>query len=256
MNQQGHDSVAECRALWDAFRRTLVAIFVCLPTILWATGCASTKTTERAVFVHERLPQPRHIWVYDFAAKAAAVPADSALARQFTVESMPQTAKQIALGERLGADIAADLVRRMQKMGLPARRAAGGETMDVNDLVIRGYLVSIKEGNAPERIVIGFGAGRSALRTIVEGFQMTPEGLRELSLQTVRAGGGKTPGTGASVPGFLVTGTPAGLIVSGGIRVFGEATGHSTLKGRARATAREISAEFKKLFQREGWIAG
>lgn len=253
MNQQDHGSVPECRALRGVFPGTLVPIFACLPMILWATGCASTKITEREVFVSERLPRPRHIWVYDFATTAAAVPADSILARKFTLESAPQTAKQIATGQRLGAELAADLVRRIQTMGLPAARATGGETIAVNDLVIRGYLVSLKGGSAPARIVIGFGVGRSELRTIVEGFQMTPQGLRELTFNTVQAGGSRTPGAGASTAGLLATGNPAGLIVSSGMRVLGEATGQSTLKGRARATAKEISAELKKLFWQEGW---
>ena len=256
MNRLDCHEVWEYRALCDAFRRTLVAMFASLPVILLATGCASTRTTEHEVLVRERLPRPSRIWVYDFAATAAAVPADSTLARRFTLEAMPQTARQVAIGQRLGAQLATDLVRRIQRMGLPAARATGGERIAVNDLVIRGYLVSVKGGNAPERMIIGFGAGRSELRTIVEGFQMTPQGLRELTFDTVQAGGAKTPGAGASTAGLLATGNPAGLIVSSGMKVLGEATGQSTLQGRARATAREISAEFKKLFQREGWIAG
>jgi hypothetical protein len=248
MNQQDHDRVPE----W----RTLVAMFACLPMILWATGCASTKTTEHEVLVRERLPRPSHIWVYDFAATAADVPANSTLARKFTVESMPQTAKQIALGQRLGAEIATDLVRRMQKMGLPAVHATGGETMDVNDLVIRGYLVCVKKGNAAERLVIGFGIGGSGLCTIVEGFQVTPHGLRALTADSVRSGSGKTPGSGASAAGLLATGSPVGLIVGSGVRVYEEASGYSTVAGRARATAKEISADLKKLFQEESWIVG
>ena len=254
MNQQDPDSLPECRALSGARRRTLVAIFAGLLLILWAAGCASTKTTERKVLVREQLPRPSQVWVYDLAATAAAVPADSILTRRFTVEATPQTAEQIALGQHLGAEIAADLVRRIQQMGLPAQRAPGGETIDVNDLVIRGYLVSVKKGSAAERIVIGFGVGGSELRTLVEGFQMTSQGLRELTFDTVRAGSGKTPGAGASAAGLLAGANPVGLIVGSGIRVYDEASGHSTVAGRARATAKEISAELKKVFLEQGWI--
>ncbi len=256
MNQQDHDNVAERKALSSALRRTVVAIFACLLLILWVAGCASTKTTEHEVLVRERLPRPSHIWVYDFAATAAAVPPESTLARKFTVEAMPQTARQIALGRHLGAEIAADLVQRIQKMGLPAVHATGGETIDVNDLVIRGYLVCIKKGNAAERLVIGFGIGGSGLCTIVEGFQMTPHGLRALTADSVRAGSGKTPGAGASVAGLLATGSPVGLIAGSGMRVYEEASGHSTVEGRARATAKEISTDLKKLFQEQGWVVG
>jgi hypothetical protein len=256
VKQQDHDHVPECGALCGARRGTFVAIFACLPLILWAAGCASTKITEHQVFINERLPRPSHIWVYDFAATAAAVPPDSTLARKFTVEAMPQTAEQIALGQRLGAEIAADLVERMQTMGLPARHATEGETIYVNDLVIRGYIVCVKKGSATARIVIGFGVGGAGLCTIVEGFQMTPHGLRELTFDAVRAGTARTPGASASAAGFLATGNPAGLIVSGSLRVYQEASGYSTVKGRARATAKEIAADLKTLSQEQGWIAG
>ncbi len=254
MNQRNHTSLAEGKVLWDALRRSLVALFACPLMILLTVGCASTKVSEREVFVNERLPRPSHIWVYDFAATTAAVPPDSTLARRFTVEAAPQTPQQIALGRHLGDEIAADLVGRIQKMGLPAARATGGETIAVNDLVIRGYLVSVKKGSAAERIVIGFGAGGSELRTIVEGFQMTPQGLRELTFDTVRAGSGKTPGAATSAAGLLATGNPVGLIVGGGIRLYDEASGHSTVAGRARATAKEITGELRKVFQEQGWI--
>ncbi len=256
MNQRDHANLAEGRTLRDALRRTLVALFACPLMILLTVGCASTKVSEREVFVNERLPRPSHIWVYDFAATAAAVPPDSTLARRFAVEAAPQTPQQIALGQHLGDEIAADLVGRIQKMGLPAARATGGETIAVNDLVIRGYLVSVKKGSAAERIVIGFGIGGSELRTIVEGFQVTPQGLRELTFDTVRAGSGKTPGASTSAAGLLATGNPLGLIVSGAMRVYGEANGHSTVAGRARATAKEIAGALRKVFQEQGWIAG
>jgi hypothetical protein len=256
MNQQDHDDAPGYRALCSAPRRTLVARFACLPLILLAVGCASTKITEHEVFISERLPRPGHIWVYDFAATAADVPANSTLARKFIVEATPQTAEQIALGRQLGAHLAADLVRQIQEMGLPAERATENQAVEVDDLVIRGYLVSIKKGSPAGRIVIGFGVGRSELRTIVEGFQMTRQGLRELTFDSVQAGGSKSPGASVSVVGLLATGYPFGLIITSGMRVYEEASGYSTVEGRARATAKEIAAELKKVFQEQGWIAG
>jgi hypothetical protein len=256
MNRQNHDYVPPCRALCGVRRGAFVALGAGLPLILWAAGCASTKITEHQVFVRERLPRPSHIWVHDFAATPAAVPPDSTLARKFTVEAMPQTAEQIALGQRLGAEIAADLVQRIQETGLPAQRATGHETMEVNDLVIRGYIVCVREGSAPGRVVIGFGVGESGLCTIVEGFQVTPHGLRELTFDAIRAGSGKTPGLGASAAGIFATGSPIGLIAGSGVRVYEEASGHSTVRGRARATAKKISADLLGLFQEQGWLVG
>ena len=69
-----------------------------------------------------QLPRPSNIWVYDFAATPADVPADSSLAGQYSTSPTPQTAEQIATGRKLGAEIAAQLVEEIQGMGLPAKK--------------------------------------------------------------------------------------------------------------------------------------
>jgi len=137
---------------------------------------------------------------------------------------------------------------------MPAEQAAAGTKPQLNDLVIRGYLLSIKEGSVAERVAIGFGAGASKLQTLVEGYQMTAEGLRKLGSGSVDAGGNKTPGAALGVAAFLATANPAGLIVSSGMKVYGEASGRSKVEGRAKSTAKEIADVLKKRFQDQGWI--
>ena len=44
-------------------------------------------------------------------------------------------------------------------MGLPAERASNFTAPQINDLVIKGYLLSIDEGSAIKRVTIGFGYG-------------------------------------------------------------------------------------------------
>ena len=139
-------------------------------------------------------------------------------------------------------------------MGMPAARGGVGTTPQINDLVIRGYLVSVHEGSAAERVAIGFGAGASELKTAVEGFQMTAQGLRKLGSGSVDAGGGKSPGAALGVVGLIATANPAGLIISGGMKAYGEASGSSTVEGRAKATAKEIADVLKERFEQQGWI--
>ena len=139
-------------------------------------------------------------------------------------------------------------------MGMAAARAGAGTMPQVNDIVIRGYLVSVHQGSAAERVAIGFGAGASELKTAVEGFQMTPQGLRKLGSGTLDSGGSQTPGMALGVATFAATANPAGLIVSTGMKVYGEASGSSKVQGRAKATAKEIGDVLKKRFQQQGWI--
>ena len=192
--------------------------------------------------------------MYDFGATASDVPADSPLAGQYTEGSMAQTSEQVATGRQLGAQIADQLVEEIRDMGLPAENALAGTTPQINDIVIRGYLVSIDEGSAMKRVTIGFGSGGSELRTAVEGYQVTAQGLRKLGSGTVDAGAGKTPGGAVGLAGLIATGNPVGLIVSGGMKVYGEASGSAKVEGRAEKTAKEIADVLRQRFEEQGWI--
>ena len=229
--------------------RTVACLFV----LAMVGGCASTKVTDRQILVNERIPRPNRILVYDFIANPADMPANSALAGQVE-PGPPLTAEQLQTGRQLGAQIADKLVAQIRDMGLPAIAALGGTPPRVGDIVIRGYLVSIDEGSAGKRMLIGFGAGGSELRTVVEGYQMTARGLRKLGSGTVDSGGSKGPGAAAPAAVAIATGNPIGLIVSGGMKIYGEASGSSKLEGRATATAKEIADVLKTRFEEEGWI--
>lgn len=235
--------------------QSLTRIAFCVLALAVAAGCASTEVSDRQRLVHEKLPRPNHIWVYDFAATPAEVPAASALAGQPIEHATPQTPEQIELGRKLGEAIATDIVEEIRGgMGLPAKRASSQTKPEIHDIVIRGYLLSVEEGSATKRVAIGFGSGASQLTTAVEGFQMTAQGLRKLGSGKVGAGGGKTPGAALGVVGLIATANPAGLIVGGGMKAYGEYTGSSKIEGRAKATAKEITDVLKKRFQEEGWI--
>ena len=175
-------------------RSKLAIIVPCLFALLLATGCASTKVTSQETLVTGQLPRPGNILVYDFAATAADVPTNSTLASQYSVDATPQTAGQIAAGRRLGIEIAAELVGRIHGMGMPAQRASAETKPQLNDIVIRGYLISVNEGSTAKRVTIGFGYGASELRTAVECYQMTAQGLRKIVSDTLDSGGNKVPG--------------------------------------------------------------
>jgi hypothetical protein len=235
--------------------QSFARIGLCLLALMAAAGCASTEVTDRQRLVFEKLPRPAHIWVYDFAATPAEVPAASSLAGQHAEHATPQTAEQIELGRKLGAQIAADIVEEVRGgMGLPAKRASSSTQPEINDIVIRGYLLSVDEGSATKRVAIGFGSGASHLTTAVEGFQMTAQGLRKLGSAKLGAGGGKAPGAVLPAAVLIATANPVGLIVGGGVKAYGEYTGSSKVEGRAKATAKEITDVLKKRFQEEGWI--
>ena len=226
----------------------------CLFTLAVLAGCASTKVSHRQILVNEKLPRPERILVYYFGATAADVPPDSALAGQVAEPSTPPTAGEIEAGRQLGAQLAIELAADIKALGLPAQAVTSRMSPRVGDYVIKGYLLSIDEGSAVKRVAIGFGAGASELKTFVEGYQMTAQGLRKLGSGDLDAGGGKSPGAALGVAGLIATANPGGLIVNVGMKAYGEVSGSSKIEGRAKDTAKEITEQLKPRFQQEGWI--
>ena len=116
----------------------------------------------------------------------------------------------------------------------------------------RGYRLS---GGEKQRVAIGLGSGGSELTTAVEGYLVTAQGLRKLGSGTLESGGSKTPGAAVPAVVAIASGTPVGLIVSSGMKVYVEASGSSKVEGRAKQTAQEIADQLKIRFQQEGWIS-
>jgi Domain of unknown function (DUF4410) len=237
--------------------KSISRIVLCLLALFVVAGCASTNVTQQTPMSNPTLAKPNQIWVYNFIANPADMPADSSIAGSVSAPSTPPTREQIEQGRTLGASIAQDLVVDINAMGLSAVQAGPGSSPQVGDGVIRGYIVSVQgggAGSAVKRFVIGFGAGTSEMDTVVEGFAVTPQGLRKLGSGTLSSSGNKTPGMVVPAAVAIATGSPVGLIVVGGLKVYGEASGRNTTEGRAKATADAIAEQLKIRFQDRGWI--
>jgi hypothetical protein len=232
-------------------------IVLCLLALFVAAGCASTNVTQQTPMVNQGMPRPNQIWVYNFVANPADMPSDSSISGEVGAPSTPPTAEQLEQGRQLGASIATNLVADINAMGLSAVQAGPGSTPQVGDGVIRGYLVSVQgggTGSMVQRFVIGFGAGTSEMDTVVEGYAVTPQGWRKLGSGTLTSSGNKAPGMVVPAAVAIATANPIGLIVVGGAKVYGEASGRAGLEGRAKATADQIASQLRIRFQDRGWI--
>jgi len=237
--------------------KSMSRIVLCLPALVIVFGCASTNVSQQTPMSNPGLARPNQVWVYNFVADPADMPANSSISGAVGAPSTPPTAEQIEEGRRLGALIAQDLVADINAMGLSAVQAGPGSRPQVGDGVIRGYLVSVQgggTGSMVQRFVIGFGAGTSEMDTVVEGYAVTPQGWRKLGSGTLTSSGNKTPGMVVPAAVAIATANPIGLIVVGGAKIYGEASGRSGLQGRAKATADEIAAQLRIRFQDRGWI--
>jgi len=208
--------------------------------------------TERQRYQGEKLARPDRIIVHDFTGNPADVPPQSPFAVRLAGTVTP-TPEQREVGRKLGAEIAEHLVVDLLDMGLFAVRTVGQPAPEVDDIVLRGYFVSIDEGSATKRVLVGFGRG-AAERVAVEGYQMTPRGLRLLGSGEVASGGSKTPGMVLPLAVLAATANPIGLVVGGTAKLYREATGSDTIERTAERTAEEISAQLRKSAEEQGWI--
>lgn len=231
--------------------RAFTALALCAAVLM--TGCAKTKVTRNPVATGH-LPRPATVWVDDFAARAADLPEDSALRAEFS--DAAKSPAKLEHGRALGALIATELVKSIRAMGMSAEHVKAGTPPQMNDILIRGCIISFDEGDATERKQLGFGAGESNIKAAAEGLQMTARGLRRIGSGTSDAEGSKTPGTAVGLVGSIATRNPAGLIISGVAKHRGEKTGSSKVEGRAEQTAKEIADVLEERFREQGWISG
>ncbi len=235
--------------------RPLRAFAVCLLGLVMAVGCTSTKVTSSQSNVQgEKIARPGRILVNDFAASPADVPPDSVIAGELGPHT-EQTAKELETGRKLGATVAQELVDRINAMGLPA--ALGRESSPPNDqdLLIRGYFVSVDQGSTVKRVLVGFGSGAAELKTVVEVLQMTENGLRRLGSGELASGSrGGAPGLVVPVIVTAATANPIGLIVGGAVKAGVELSGMDGIQASGKRSADEIADRLKVKFKEQGWI--
>jgi len=228
-------------------RRTIFAVVAVL-----LAGCASTKVTDETPMVQGNVPKPKNILVYNFIGDPSMIPPDSVAAAKVD-RANPPSPQDIQTANEYGAVIAKRLVENIRAMGMPATLATAGEQPAVGEAALKGYLVSTESGKGGQRLLLGFGAGKSEMQTVVEGFGMTPQGLQRFGSGTIESESGKTPGLFAPAA-MAAAGNPAGLVVMGSVKLYNEASGRSGLEGRAKATADEIAEQLKVRFKQRGWI--
>jgi len=235
--------------------KSCTRIVLCMFALVVASGCASTEVTKRDSKIgSEKLAKPERIYVYPFAATSADIPTWSSGAARYSESETPQTPEQIEIGRNLGVLMANELVTKIQKMGLSA--LVGGEQTvpRINDIMLTGYFGAIEEGSTLKRVTLGFGSGAAELTTAVEGYQMTAKGPRHLGSTELQAGGTKKPGLIVPLVVLAATANPLGLVVMGGVTVYGEMSGRNKIEGAAKRTAETIGEQLRIRFKEQGWI--
>jgi hypothetical protein len=202
------------------------------------------------------LPKPQLVIVHDFGVSPSAVALDTAIGARLmeAVQGNPEAESQLKIGQSVARVVTENLVQEISKLGIPAVEAAKATPVAGPSLSIEGQFLTVDQGNRLRRAVVGFGAGASEVRTLVQVFETTNEGRRLVEDFYTTVKSSRKPGLGPMAGVGAAAGRAAtSAAVSTGV---GIATAHSqTVEGDGKNTADEIAKVLKKFFVEQGWIA-
>jgi hypothetical protein len=233
-----------------------IFLFFGLAALLLVASCGPTKvkTTEEYT---GKLPRPDRILVYDFAVSPDEIKHDTGLSAEIVraVEGTPRTPDELKIGHAVAGALAKELVKEIQGFGLPAERAAGAPSAEKGTLLIEGQFVSVDQGNRTERVVIGFGAGRTDVKAHVQVYEMTAGGLQKVEEMQADAKSARKPGMAVMMGAGAVAGhLLMSAAVSGGLSASGEVS-WETVEADARRLAKKVAKELGQFFVQQGWIS-
>lgn len=116
-----------------------------------------------------------------------------------------------------------------------------------------GQFVTIDEGNAAVRMIIGFGFGGTELQTHVQAYAIEPTGKRFLAEAMVDSESSNMPGLAATLPaGAAILGVGAATAISTGVGVVREI--NTNALEAAEETAEAIVELMKPGMEKLNWI--
>ncbi len=138
---------------------------------LLVAACTSVEVTPEAGAL-EQLRRPDRVLVYNFAVTPQEIQLDAVgSAITNTLDGTADSVQEQQVGHAVADALAKHLVSSINGMGLNAVRASGPAPSAGTDLLIMGQLVSIDEGSAAERMIIGLGAGQQPGRGARSGLR-------------------------------------------------------------------------------------
>lgn len=220
-------------------------------------ACASTDTevTKKLAKKDRDLPRPNMILVHDFAVSTSELTAGGAAPATLrgAVDDPNSNPQRESLEHQVAAIVAEDLVARLQDLDLPARRWSGPPPAGQGIYTIEGQFVTIDEGSAVARMIIGFGVGGTELKTLIQAYAVEGRGKRLLAEATVDAESSNKPGIAAMLPaGAAVSGIATAAAINTGIGVITEI--NTDVREGAEDTAEAIVDLMEPRLEKLGWI--
>jgi hypothetical protein len=218
--------------------------------LLVFTGCASTDLTQtRKAGV---LPEPDRVLVRDFAVTLAEVEMDSGFGPTVWREAEGEVdgSQEQELGRAASRALSEAMVEKLVKAGIPAEHSRGRVSLTPRTLVIAGKFLTMDEGNQTLRVLVGFGAGASQVRTRAQAW-MNGELVAEAE---TTAKSGKKPGAAATLgagaaAGTVATAAAVTTAMTGATELFA-----TSVEADARRTGEEIADRIIRAYRERGWL--
>ncbi|MFK4442378.1 hypothetical protein ABH944_002030 [Caballeronia udeis] len=233
--------------------RALSALAFCAVLL---TGCAGGVTNVSA-FPAASQVRPETIYVYTFASTPDQVKLDGGLLQKVKsqFDSVSTMQKQADSAVEVREQVADEIVKQLQSMGLHAVRADSPAPADRNVLIVQGSFDTIDAGNRRRRMLVGLGAGKSQVGTSVQVvYQPAGQMPRLVQSFDAKADSGKAPGVAetagiGAAAGHVATSAAAGV----GLHAVSE-TKHAGVSADAKRLADSIAKQLAQIGVAEGWM--
>jgi hypothetical protein len=195
------------------------------------------------------LPRPESVAIFDFVVPAEVVTVDESVAGRLQQRRALRKGIDVTSPEAIAAHVqlvfSNDLAQDLGKLPMPVRRAFTGAATPRGTLVIRGEFTGITQGNATQRIMVGFGRGASSVRANVTVLLIGVRGPILVSEFQLSFASGKKPGAVATMGvGSLAVGTAAG----------GVTDKNSSVDADAARMAKGVAKVIAKLMGDRKWV--
>lgn len=260
--QLGHDSVDDGMNMLTLLEmlagksalRALSGLIFCAVLL---TGCAGGVTNASNYSAAPEV-RPENIYVYAFASTSDQVKLDGGMIQKMEsrFDGSSAVKKQTDDATEVREQVADEIVKRLQSMGLHAVRADSPAPVDQNVLIVQGSFEKIDAGNRRRRMLIGLGAGKSQVGTSVQVlYKPAGETARLVQSFDANADSGKAPGVAetagiGAAAGHVATSAVAG----GGLHAVSE-TKHDGMSMDAKRLAGSIAKQVAEIGVSEGWMA-
>ena len=227
---------------------------LCVLLALTACNHAHVRTTES--YLGPPMTPPERIYVAYFSITPDQVRLDQGIGARLkrAAEDQPPSGLELQAARDTQAALAAHIVERLRKYGLPAT-IGDGRIGSQNDLLLQGQIVTLDQGNRTRRILIGLGAGRSRIGADTQIYHLTSFAPpRFVAAFEGEADSGRMPGAAETMgAGALAQRAATSAALTGAAHTAGE-TRHASDTAEARELGNQIAARVAQLAVSQGWI--